>query len=258
MAFAHVGNLGTALSSGNNQASLAITTTAQALAGSVVIVLVADDNNQTTDGDSTATASVADSAGNLYIRGKEFANGQGTVQTGADIGIFYSLLTATLASGGTITATFTSSANSDATAMTAKNFSVGAGNTIEIEGTPGGLADDAANAGSLDVTTRNMECLRIRAIASESSSATALIPTASPVFAIFAQAISGAGTSATEMGVRGEWIISTGTGAASAPTGGAGTVDHASAYVAFREVTFFHRYQDPIPFLTRPPEMQGY
>lgn len=234
MAFAHVGNLGTAFATTANQASLVLTTTATAAAGSVVVVLVAVDNNQTTDGDGTQVASVADSAGNSYARGKEFVNGQGTAQTGAEVAIFWKLLDTQLASGGTITATFTTAATADASAMTAKNFSVAPGSTVAVEGTPGGLANDAANAGSLDVTTANLSCLRVRAIAAESNSTTALTPTAS--WAIFAQAVSGAGTSATEMGIRGEWRIFTGTGAASAPTGGAGAVDHASAYVAFREI----------------------
>ncbi len=235
MAFAHVGNMGTALSTGNNQSSLVITTTATALVGSLVVVLVAVDNNQTTDGDSTAVSGVVDSAGNTYTRGKEFANGNGTNQTGADVSIWYKILTSQLTSGGTITASFTSATTADASAMTAKNFSVASGSTVAIEGTPGSLANDAASAGSLDVTTSNIACLRVRAIAAESSSTTALTPTAGG-WAIFAQAVSGAGTSDTEMGIRGEWIINTATGAASAPTGGAGAVDHASAYVAFREV----------------------
>lgn len=234
MAFAHVGNLGTALSSANNQVSLVLTTTATAAAGSLVVVLVAVDNNQTTDGDATQVASVVDSAGNTYARGKEFANGQGTAQAGAEVAIFWKKLDTQLPSGGTITATFTTAATADASAMTAKNFSLDAGSGLAVEGTPGGLANDGANAGSLNVTTANLSCLRVRAIAAESNSTTALTPTAT--WAIFAQAVSGAGTSATEMGIRGEWLISTGTGAASAPTGGAGAVDHASAYVALKEV----------------------
>ena len=233
MTIAHIGDLGTALSSGNNQSSLVLTTTADAEAGNLVVLLVAVDNNQTTDGDSTAVSGITDSAGgNTWTRGKEFANGQGANQAGADVSIWFSVLDNTIPSGGTITATFTNATTSDASAMTAKEFSVAAGAGVQIEGTPGGLADDAADPGSLDVTTANRECLRVRAIASESNSATALTVTAGG-WAAFAQAVSGAGTSATEMGIRGEWIISTGTGAASNPT--AFSADHASAYVAFVE-----------------------
>lgn len=234
MAFTSVGTLGSALSSGNNQSSLAITTSAAAAAGTLVVVAVAVDNDQTTDGDATQVSGVTDSGGNVWTRGKEFANGQGTAQTGAEIAIWYSVLTNPIANGGTITAAFTSATTADASAMSAWNYTKAPGTSVVVEGTPGGLANDAANAGSLDVTTANIPCLRFRAIASESNSSTALINTAS--WTLITQAISGAGTSATEMGVRGEWIISTGTGAASAPTGGAGAVDQASAYVAFKEV----------------------
>lgn len=230
MAIAHVGDLGTGLSSGNNQTSLAITTGATAARDSLVVVLIALDNNGTADGDGTSVSGVVDSAGHTYTRGKEYANGSPGSQAGAEIAIYWCRLKAALASGQTITASFTSSTTVDASAMTAKNFSLTANTTLAVDGTPGG-ADGQA---SLDVTTANVSCLRVRGVASESSSTTALTPTAGG-WAIFTQAISGAGTSATEMGVRGEWIISTATGAASAPTGGAGSVDHASAYVAWSE-----------------------
>lgn len=238
MAFTHVGDLGTALSSGNNQASLAITTSASAAAGSLVVLLVADDNNDTVTGNSTAVASVADSTGlNTWNRGKESCNSPGgVVEDGSDVSIWWSQLKATIPNGGTITATFTSTANSDATAMTAKNFSLGPPLTVVVvNGTPGAVA----TAGSLDVTTTNVSCLRVRAIASESNSSTVLTPTAGG-WAIFTQAISGAGTSATEQGIRGEWLISTATSAASSPTGGAGAGDQVSVYVAFSE--------NPLPF----------
>jgi hypothetical protein len=235
MTFAHVGNIGTALSTANNQVSLVMTTSATAAANSVVVVLVAVDNSQATTGASTAVSGVADSAGNTYTRAIGFANASAAPanQAGADISIWYSKLGTQLASGGTITATFANSALADASAMSARNFSMGAANSLAVEGT-GTLANNAAAQGSLNVTTTNIECLRVRGIASESSSTTALTPTST--WTIFTQAISGAGTSDTEMGVRGEFLISTATGAASAPTGGAGAVDHASAYVAFKEV----------------------
>ena len=236
MAFASVGTLGSALSSGNNQTTLAITTSAAAEAGNFVVMIIAVDNNQTTDGASTAVSGVVDSTGaNTWARAIGFANGNGTNQTGADISIWYSKIASTIALGGTITASFTTQSTSDASAMSAWEYTIGAGSTVSIEGTPGGLANDAAAAGSLDVTTANIECLRVRAIASESNSTTALTAT-SGSWTILTQAVSGAGTSATEMGVRGEFIISTGTSDASAPTNGAGAVDNASAYVAFKEI----------------------
>lgn len=235
MAIASIGTLGTALSTVANQATLVLTTSAAAEAGNFIVLAISVDNMQTTDGDSTAVSGVVDSTGgNVWKRAKGFANGQGTNQTGADISIWYCDVFVTIPSSGTITATFTNATLADASAMSAWEFSKGAGKFIGVEGTPGGLANDAASAGSLNVTTANISCLRFRAIAAESSSTTALTPTGG--WTIITQAVSGAGTSNTEMGVRGEFIISTATGAASAPTGGAGAVDHASAYVAFKEV----------------------
>lgn len=233
MAFAHVGNIGTALSTANNQSSLVMTTSATASVGQLLVLIVAVDNRATTDGDDSAVSGVTDSAGNTWTKAIQFANGQGTNQTGASCSIWYTAVTAQLTSGGSITATFTTATLADASAMTCKNYSMAAGSTVAVEAT-NTLANDAASAGSLNATTSNIECLRVRGIASESSSTTVITATAS--WATFTQAISGAGTSDTEMGVRGEWIISTGTGSASAPTGGAGAVDHASVYAAFREV----------------------
>jgi hypothetical protein len=88
-------------------------------------------------------------------------------------------------------------------------------------------------AGSLDATTPNVECLRVRAIASEGNTGTLLTQTSG--WTRFGLARSGTGTADTEMEVRGEWRIATGTSFPSAPTGGAGIADHASAYVAFNE-----------------------
>lgn len=236
MTIASVGTLGTALSSGNNQTSLVLTTSAAAEVGNLVILAVAVDNDQTTDGDSTAVSGVVDSSGgNTWIKAKSFANGQGAAQAGADCSIWYTVVRTQIANGGTITASFTSATTADASAMSAWEFTKDPASTISIEGTPGSLANDGANAGALDVTTANIAALRVRAIASESNSSTALTPTAGG-WAIITQAISGAGTSATEMGIRGEWRIATGTSFSSAPTGGAGAVDHASVYVAFKEV----------------------
>lgn len=235
MAIASVSTLGTALSTANNQTSLVLTTTTVAEVGRLVVVAVAVDNAQTTDGNSTAVSSITDSAGgNTWTRAKGHTSSLGVAQDGADISIWYSVLNNQIANGGTITATFANSATSDASAMSAWKYSLAISSQVAIEGTPSGLSNDASNAGSLNVTTANVQCLRFRAIASESSSTTAL--TASAGWTLISQAISGAGVSATEMGVRGEFIISTATGAASAPTGGAGAVDHASAYVAFREI----------------------
>lgn len=234
MAFAHVGDIGTALSTANNQTSLVMTTSATLDVGNVGILIVATDNiTSGADGDGGAVASVADSAGNEWKKAIQFENTQGATQAGANCAIYYTRAKVQLTSGGTITATFGSGTLVDASAMTAKEYTMAANKMLQLVAT-NQLADDGATQGSLNATTPNISCLRVRGVASESNSTTALTATGGG-WALFTQAISGAGTSATEMGVRGEWLISTGTGSASAPTNGAGAVDHASAYAAFME-----------------------
>src|SRR4051812_21735752 len=123
MAFASVGTLGSALSSGNNQVSLAITTSAAAEVGNLVVLIIANDNPTGTEGASTATSGVTDNSGgigNLWRQAVGFTNTNGgAAQDGADISIWYTVVRTQIANGGTITATFTNAATSDATAMSA-------------------------------------------------------------------------------------------------------------------------------------------
>src|SRR5262245_11746514 len=234
MAFAHVGDIGTALSTVGSQTSLVMTTSATLEAGNVCVLIIAVDNVSGSDGDDAAVASVADSASNIWTKAIQFANAQTGQGAGACSSIWFTRARTQLNSGGTITATFTGS-SIGASGMSAKEYTMSASKRLALVAT-NTLANDGAAAGSLNATTPNVSCLRVRGIASESNSTTVLTNTAS--WAIFTQAISGAGTSATEMGVRGEWIISTGTGSASAPTAGAGAVDNASTYAAFIEADY--------------------
>jgi len=260
MAFTHIGNIGTALSTSNNQASLVMTTSAALEAGNLGVLIIAVDNPTGTEGPSTAVSSVTNSGtAATWTRAVGFTNTNGgAAQDGADISIWYAQPRTTIASGATITATFANATTSDASAMSCREFTVATGSKIGVSAT-NTLANDAAAQGSLNATTPNAQHLRVRAIASESSSTTALTPTST--WTIFTQAISGAGTSATEIGIRGEFLISTDTSAASAPTGGAGAVDHASAYVAFIEVPVFEDFDEVTQqpwFLSAKADTQGY
>lgn len=234
MAFAHVGNIGSGNSATANQAAAICTyTTAASGIGDLAVLVLAVDNNQTTDGDENAVTSAGDNQGNTYLKGAEFTNGQGSAQAGATCSIWYCVLAHSVASGDFITANLSNATSRDRTAFTIHRFSFGAGNTLAIEGTPGTLANDGADPGSLNVTTSNIECLRVRGIAAESSSATALTAT-DGTWTVMTGDQTGSGGSAANMAVRGEFKISTGTGAASDPTLFA--ADCASVYVAFREV----------------------
>ena len=241
MAFTSIGNRGTALSSGNNQSSLALAVNGNVAVGRLLVVVVAVDNLVTTSGAVTTsnamTSGVTDAAGNTYTlaRGQTF----GTVsQTGAEVTVWYTVATTQLNSGQNVTATFRTPANADASAMTAWEFSVATGNGVVIDGATG--TGSATTVGSLDVTTANAERLRIRGMAHEHNVSTGMTVTAS--WTALTAAVSGAGTSATEMAVRGEFRIVTATGAASNPTGIA-SVNNASAYVALKEVAVYNDSQ---------------
>jgi fibronectin-binding autotransporter adhesin len=219
-------------SSTANQASQNFTVTSTQLVGVFAVLIIAVDNNQTTDGDEGAVTSVTDSAGNTWSKAAEFCNGQGSAQAGATCSIWYSTITSQLTgASSTITVNFSNAASRDKSAVGGSGaFTIGAGSVVSVQGT-NTLANDGADPGSLNFTTPNEEFLRVRGIAGETNSTTALTNTAGFTSTDSSQTSGGGATA--NMAVRGEWIISTGTGAASDPTWTA--VDCASVYVAFKE-----------------------
>lgn len=232
MAFADIGSLGAAGSTAADQATLVLTTTAVAAVGSLIVVVIAADNRGSVDTDDVSVSGVVDSAGNTYRKAHGYANAQTGAQLGASVALFYAEVTTQLASGGTITASFTTATSVDAAGMTARNFSYGSGNVIEVEAT-NWAATDAADPAALAATTANIECLRIRGIAGEVGNNTSLTPTAS--WTAWANGNSAVTGTTAEMCARAEHIISTTTSASSNPTWV--SCDNASVYVAFKEVT---------------------
>jgi len=228
--FTSAGSLGTFQSSTANQSSIAFVTSQAIAIGQLAVLIAALDNNQTTDGDEGAVSSVTDTASNTWSKAIEFCNGQGAAQAGTTCSIWYTKATAALSSGGTITLNLTNNTSRDATAVIGGLFNINAGSTLAVEAT-NTLANDGAEVGSLDATTANLECLRIRGIASETRSLTGFTPTTN--WTDMGQANTTGGPDAGNQTANGEFIISTGTGAASAPTTGSST-DHASAYAAFK------------------------
>lgn len=230
MAFADLGSLGATGNTGNNQNSLALTTAAVCAIGELVVIVVADDNRlSTADADGSEVSGVVDSSGvNVWQKAIGWANNRSSAQAGAAVQIWYTYTTAQIANGGTITASFTDSGASDATAMTARHFS-GTGGIIVATNT---LSNNAADPGSLDAVTANIACLRIRGIASEVGNNTNLTATGGG-WTAWANGNSATTGTTGEMCARAEHLISTGTGAASDPT--YVSADTASAYVAFRE-----------------------
>ena len=236
MAWGSLGALGGTQSKTANQASLALTTIAAAEAGNVAVIIVACDNAGTVDGDEGAVTSISDSAGgNTWSKALEFAYTEAGAQAGAVCSVWYSKLTNQINSGGTITANFSNSASRDATACSAWEFSIGAGNVVTVEAS-NSLATNSTTLGSLDATTPNAEFLRIRAAAVEA--AVAQIPyvaTDGTWTIITANGTTGGGAASNMMG-GGEFKISTATGAASTLSyTGTNDKDAASVYVALKE-----------------------
>ncbi len=235
MAFSLVASSGiSAQSKTANQASIVITPPSTWGAGTFCIIGISTDNNLTTDGAAAHIASISDGKGNTWSIGSSFRAGRGAAQGGATVSLYYSLLVAGYnGSSDTVTFNLTNTASRDATNYSGLAFSIGGGNTVSVEGTPATQATTAADPPSMNVTTANIECLRVRAIAAEIDSG-GFTATASPVFTSWSSPATTGGSAVTNMCFKGEWIISTGTGAASDPTGF--TADQAGVYVAFKEV----------------------
>lgn len=228
MAWAFIGTdaAGTSTASSNSVGAIVLATMA---VGRVVTARVAKDNVQTTDGDPSEVTSVTDTRGNTWVKAREFCNGQGGAAAGADVAIYYTVVTTQIEIGDTVTANFSSSITSKSIGLDI--FSIGAGSTVSVAG-GADLANDAADPGSVAVgSLASGEYLWIRAVASESNANTALTVTASHT--VMKQGVANSGTSATSMGVRGEFIIATGTSDTSDPT--LFSADHASTMVALLE-----------------------
>lgn len=205
--------------------------------GDVVVVAVAVDNNATVDGDEGAVTSITDNVATstTYVKVLEFCNSQGSAQAGVTVSVWMAEYQ-TDANNSQITINFSNSASRDRSAVSSVRLRPTEVLTLEsthivLEGAAA-LANDGSDPGSLNVTTRNVECFRWRIIGSESNSTTGLTVT-SGSWTLTTQSVSTGGGSAANIGIRGESTISTGTGDPSDPS--LFNADHASVYVAFSE-----------------------
>lgn len=228
MAFASVGSLG---SVGDTSAgtSIALTTSATAEAGNLVVVAVAKDNAATADAQTSEVTSITDSAGgNTWTKLGEYCNSEGAANAGATVSLWASILANQIGSGGTITANFSDSRT--ASAISAWEFTIGAGSTISVSSLQV-LANDLADPGSMTISgLSNVERLYFRATALERNTG---IWTVTASYTAIAIGLANTGTSGTSMEVGGEFRILTGTGDTSDPTWA--SADNASVYVAILE-----------------------
>jgi hypothetical protein len=231
MAFASVGTLGGGGFKAT-QTTMALTLAAAAEAGNLVILVVGADDT-TSDLPGPWVTAVTDSAGgNLWVRARE--SSVDSAAAGASVSVWYCNVRNQINSAGTITATFSSRG---AGGITAWEFTKAAGTEASLIGTNADTgAASAMLSTSLNVTTPNEPVLRFRAGAGEEELTTTGTKTAAFTALIGVTGTSGTGgLNATNIILRGEYLISTATGQASLPTG-MPTCDWASVYIALREV----------------------
>ena len=229
-------SLGSFLSAndGTSATTWAPTTSAALNSGEVGVCVIAKDETGvgTTDGTGNAQyTSITDTASNTWVEQIEWCNMQTTAAAnGACVAIYTTTATANLASGQALTATFS--------AATARKAGVcwrfSRDGTVSLAAGSGGLANDAADPGSLtDATTVEREHLFVRGTACESNTGTYIPDTDFAPFDL-SGAVSNSGTAATSMEAAAEWLVANeATSAASDPTWVA--ADCASAIVALDE-----------------------
>ncbi len=166
--FSHGNQLGGNAQLVANSATISMTTADTARNGNLVVVHVACDNNGTTDGDLSEISGVTFN-GVAMTKGKEQTNGNGTANTGCTSSLWWLQISGgDVASGATVTATFTTASTSgDANCIQAREYTVASGKTVSVDATGSNVTDGATQPTSLDVTTTNTECLRVCARAYE-------------------------------------------------------------------------------------------
>ena len=211
MAFAAVGTIGSGTSKTANQTGGTLTLTAQADAGNLIVLVIAVDNSATTDQDESAVSGLTDSAGgNTWTKIAEFTNSDGGAQNGSTCSVWYSVLTNTISSGGTISWSYSNSTSRDASAYTAHEFTKGASTTVEVFA--GSLTAVATETNATDSTAitgdGTTELLRIGALSAESNSTTTNLSVQNS-YSSFTQATSTGGGAAGNVMARGWYKIST-------------------------------------------------
>lgn len=192
-------------------------------------MLVALDNTSTTDAQTSEVSSVTDSAGTTYSKVGEFCNGQGAAGAGATISVWKSIHATGLNGSQSITANLANSVT--AKCIMAFRFGTSATN-VQLAGSLQTLANCGVDPGSMTVSgLPSKEYLFVRAIAGETNSTTSLTVTSN--YGDFSNGQTSGGASNTNMAVRGEYRILTGTSSTSDPTWTA--ADHASVFFALDE-----------------------
>lgn len=115
MAFASVGSMGSVVTPKSDGTTSVLTAAATAEVGNVVAIMSAWDNEATVDGE-TSQLSLADSAGNTWIKVAEYTRTTGAANAGVCVALWVCVVTTQIDSGSdTFTVTSTSSRTAKAT-----------------------------------------------------------------------------------------------------------------------------------------------
>ena len=195
---------------GNNSkaagTTVVITTTATVIVGKLIVVFTGWDNTDIKDV-STTRLTVSDSAGNTYTQAKDFVNGEGAAGDGAHAAIFYSKVTAQLASGGTITVT--SDTSRTAKAAAACYFTFTGGGVVSVAGSATNATDGADPAAMTISSLTSKKYLWLGCAAREGVS-TGVANDADYASCINTVGTSG-GSAVSNMSVHGAYRVFTGT-----------------------------------------------
>jgi hypothetical protein len=238
MAWSHLGNIGTATLPKTSGTSLVLTPTATLNAGNVGILVIACDNTQTTDGSTNEVSQVTATPTGNWTKLREYCNGGGGAANGTVVAVYYTKAAADVTTSDDITITFANAVV--AKAATLHEFSIGAGSTVEVAGTPQDLADDAVdNPGSQTISgLTSAEYLFVRACGYEGTVASGSPITVTANYTLITAAATTGGAGGSNQVACGEFRILTGTGDTSDPTGNGATArEWSSVYLALHEVS---------------------
>lgn len=211
---ASVGDFGTG-SSSTSSTTLTMTTATAMSAGQTAILGIYSDNTSTTDGSNGELTSVSGGTG-VWDELGEYTNGNGAAAAGATVALYRFVASGTVASGTTITITF-SSARGD---QCCSGWIFSSAQPLILDPDAGtnpiaNVTDASSGFGSAAFSgLGNRQHLFVRVGAKEANSTTQITPSAG--FAAFTAVRSRDNASA--MLGRGEWDIDTVTGSTSNPT----------------------------------------
>lgn len=233
MAFASINSIGTGFSKVAGTTVTIVIAAVTVEVGNLIVVGYAGDNlGSGADGDPVEVTSITDTSGNTYTKVLEYSNTQGAAGAGVTGSLWYSIVSTQIAAAGVITANLSGALT--AKAITAWEFTVGAGSTISIAATTQ-VADDAADPSTLTISgLSSIERLYVAVGGLEATDSANY--TKDTNYTALTRAGTGNVATVSNIQVVGGFRILTGTGDTYNATTGGQTPDGVQVYAALTEV----------------------